>query len=245
MQRSKGRRLGHALGASVSRHLQFREARHSKVKLAYPLVLAVLAVCLGLAVVAEQAFRGPDRGIVSKTVAPRTDKTTQLESDPPTLTSPSVVVPLSKDPSWRPSDESEHPAREAGVIANGQAPLPATRFIGENAWRGPDPSDPSQWYVAFAGVWKSGASADSLQSTPALVLFVEPADPNAEDQYFRRVGVFQETGSSGYLHIVGERGGVLSVANVETDTPGRPGGDQNSSQPPVATHFDLLTMTFG
>ena len=112
-----------------------------------------------------------------------------------------------------------------------ESPLNATVFGVNNGWQGPG-SIPGQWLVVYAG-------ESMVSQTPAMLVYAEPTDPNAANQYLTFVGMYSDARVTGSLTITSAQGSVLTVdATSAIDRSGVPSGD--------TTHlvFDATTGAF-
>jgi hypothetical protein len=98
---------------------------------------------------------------------------------------------------------SHVPPRVSSIQVLHQSPLGAATLGVNDVWQG---RVGRIWVVAYAGTYrKSGTGAGS----PAIVLYAEPINPNAVNQFFRPLGIFQAPGTERTVTIVRAYGDVL------------------------------------
>ena len=142
------------------------------------------------------------------------------------------MSPPSPSPTILASSISPAPARTSAILDAHQNPMGAEEFPTSNSWVGPSPAA-GQWLIVYAGLSKAPG-----QTGPAVLVYAEAADPNAPDQYTKRVGLFTDSAAAGPLSVVSASTGVLTLSADPTAPGGTPGGKTRVT-------FDLATDTFG
>jgi hypothetical protein len=111
----------------------------------------------------------------------------------------------------------------------GEGPLSSLNMGVNNLWQG---RVGNRWVLAYAGMWNKTSNGDTSAGAyePAVMLYTEPINPNAPNQYLRRIGVYPARGSETSLKITAAERNVLSLTGVG------PGSTGQSFRFNVATH---------
>lgn len=116
-----------------------------------------------------------------------------------------ALHPMRKNSDYAPPPDPQ-PARTSGIVQTRQSPLPSSEFGAWNAWRGPG-TVAGQWLVVYAG-----ESVQGSNKIPALLIYSEPANPNARNQYFTEVGLYTDNAATGPLSVTAARNHVLTLS---------------------------------
>ncbi len=145
-----------------------------------------------------------------------------------------ALHPMPKNPRYAPPADPQ-PARKSAVFPSHQSPLPPSQFLVSNGWQGPGTVG-GQWLVVYAGESVKGG-----HSVPALLIYVEPTNPNAANLYFRQVGLYSDSAAAGQLSVKAVRNGVLTLAIAAPPTT----SSRSKTSPAVKEiTFILSTHTF-
>jgi hypothetical protein len=113
----------------------------------------------------------------------------------------------------RPPRQTPLPHRVSSIQVIGAGPLSSMTMGVNNVWQG---RVGNRWVLAYAGMWNKTSTGDTSAGAyePAVILYTEPIDPNAPDQYLRRIGVYPTRGSETSVKITAAKGSVLSLTGV-------------------------------
>jgi hypothetical protein len=162
------------------------------------------------------------------------EKSSELASEA-ALRSAAALDPSPKDPDYVPTFDSQ-PPRQSGIVNMQSGPFSSDDFDVSNFWQGPDPSDPTQWYLVYAGADVS----NGRPGIPAVRVWEEATDPNSSVVPHQIAQVTYPVGS-GDLSIQSASATSLTCATPDSSSSPPPSGTSTSSD---TVTFDLNTLTF-